>query len=261
MAALCAAASGDDEDWTTKIRKALPESDLMRDMVCYGLPSIIGVSLGGSLRMETPFTSGLERGTTFREVMTESIGDMIGIPYDMVVNKPSKALEARKHGDGYKMVEALVPTFVANAMQAYRLATEGQTAMTGRPINSPGRPGARKLTDGEAIGKALGFQPVSSAKSHAAYMAGKRQDAVRSDKINELAVLALKSIDTGTPDGRIAMMKALRAWNREMEKAGKSHMLIQPKDVSRQVKSRRRENRPSPRQLQKGAAQLAMWGV
>lgn len=261
MAALCAAASGDDEDWTTKIRKALPESDLMRDVVCYGLPSIIGVSLGGSLRMETPFTSGLERGTTFREVMTESIGDMIGIPYDMVVNKPSKALEARKHGDGYKMVEALVPTFVANAMQAYRLATEGQTAMTGRPINSPGRPGSRKLTDGEAIGKALGFQPVSGAKSHAAYMAGKRQDAVRSDKINELAVLALKSIDTGTPDGRIAMMKALRAWNREMEKAGKSHMLIQPKDVSRRVRARRRENRPSPRQLQKGAAQLATWGV
>lgn len=261
MAALCAAASGDDEDWTSKIRKALPESDLMRDVVCYGLPALAGVNIGGSLRMETPFTEGIEKGTTFKEAMTESLGSLFGIPYDMAVNKPSKFFEAGKYGDGYKMIEALAPTFVANAMQAYRLATEGQTTTKGRPINSPGQPGARKLSGAEAMGKVLGFQPTSSAKSYEAYRAGKRQDAVRSDKVNDLAVLALKSIDTGNPDGRIAMMKELRAWNKKMQEEGKPHMLIQPKDVLRRVKSRRRENRATPKQRQKGAAQMATWGV
>lgn len=261
MAALCAAASGDDEDWTSKIRKALPESDLMRDVACYGLPALTGVNIGGSLRMETPFTEGIEKGTTFKEAMTESLGALFGIPYDMAVNKTSKFFEAGKYGDGYKMIEALAPTFVANAMQAYRLATEGQTTIKGRPINSPGQPGARKLSGAEAMGKVLGFQPTSSAKSYEAYRAGKRQDAVRSDKVNDLAVLVLKSIDTGKPDGRIAMMKELRAWNKRMQEEGKPHMLIQPKDVLRRVKSRRRENRATPKQRQKGAAQMATWGV
>ena len=261
MAALCAAASGDDEDWTSKIRKALPESDLMRDVACYGLPALAGVNIGGSLRMETPFTEGIEKGTTFKEAMTESLGALFGIPYDMAVNKTSKFFEAGKYGDRYKMIEALAPTFVANAMQAYRLATEGQTTIKGRPINSPGQPGARKLSGAEAMGKVLGFQPTSSAKSYEAYRAGKRQDAVRSDKVNDLAVLVLKSIDTGKPDGRIAMMKELRAWNKRMQEEGKPHMLIQPKDVLRRVKSRRRENRATPKQRQKGAAQMATWGV
>ena len=261
MAALCAAASGDDEDWTSKIRKALPESDLMRDVACYGLPALAGVNIGGSLRMETPFTEGIEKGTTFKEAMTESLGALFGIPYDMAVNKTSKFFEAGKYGDGYKMIEALAPTFVANAMQAYRLATEGQTTIKGRPINSPGQPGARKLSGAEAMGKVLGFQPTSSAKSYEAYRAGKRQDAVRSDKVNDLAVLVLKSIDTGKPDGRIAMMQELRAWNKRMQEEGKPHMLIQPKDVLRRVKSRRRENRATPKQRQKGAAQMATWGV
>ena len=261
MAALCAAASGDDEDWTSKIRKAMPESDLMRDVACYGLPALAGVNIGGSLRMETPFTEGIEKGTTFKEAMTESLGALFGIPYDMAVNKTSKFFEAGKYGDGYKMIEALAPTFVANAMQAYRLATEGQTTIKGRPINSPGQPGARKLSGAEAMGKVLGFQPTSSAKSYEAYRAGKRQDAVRSDKVNDLAVLVLKSIDTGNPGGRIAMMQELRAWNKRMQEEGKPHMLIQPKDVLRRVKSRRRENRATPKQRQKGAAQMATWGV
>ena len=211
--------------------------------------------------METPFTEGIEKGTTFKEAMTESLGALFGIPYDMAVNKTSKFFEAGKYGDGYKMIEALAPTFVANAMQAYRLATEGQTTIKGRPINSPGQPGARKLSGAEAMGKVLGFQPTSSAKSYEAYRAGKRQDAVRSDKVNDLAVLVLKSIDTGKPDGRIAMMKELRAWNKRMQEEGKPHMLIQPKDVLRRVKSRRRENRATPKQRQKGAAQMATWGV
>ena len=45
-----------------------------------------------------------------------------------------------------------------------------------------------------------------------------------------------------------------------MEAAGRADRKIQPKDVLRRVASRRRQNRPTPMQREKGAAQLALWG-
>ena len=262
LAALCAAASGDDEDWTAKIRNALPANNLLRDVVCYGLPSLLGVNIGGSLRMETPFTEGMKRGETFKEAMTESLGDLLGIPYDLAVNKPSKFLEARRFGADYRAVEALVPTFVANIMQAWRLTTEGQTTMRGRPINSPGQPGARKLSTGEAFGKALGFQPTSSTKSYEAYAAEKRRTSMRSDRIDDFTNQALDDLESkGRPYMMRELHKKLQAWNKEMEAEGKPAMKIMPKDVLRRVAARRRENRPTRDQREKGAAQMATWGV
>lgn len=262
LAALCAAASGDDEDWTAKIRNALPANNLLRDVACYGLPSLLGVNIGGSLRMETPFTEGMKRGETFKEAMTESLGDLLGIPYDLAVNKPSKFLEARRFGADYRAVEALVPTFVANIMQAWRLTTEGQTTMRGRPINSPGQPGARKLSTGEAFGKALGFQPTSSTKSYEAYAAEKRRTSMRSDRIDDFTNQALDDLESkGRPYMMRELHKKLQAWNKEMEAEGKPAMKIMPKDVLRRVAARRRENRPTRDQREKGAAQTATWGV
>ena len=262
LAALCAAASGDDEDWTAKIRNALPANNLLRDVVCYGLPSLLGVNIGGSLRMETPFTEGMKRGGTFKEAMTESLGDLLGIPYDLAVNKPSKFLEARRFGADYRAVEALVPTFVANAMQAWRLSTEGQTTLRGRPINSPGQPGARRLSTGEAFGKALGFQPTSSAKSYEAYAAEKRRTSMRSDRMDDFTNQALDDLESkGRPYMMRELRKKLQAWNKEMEAEGKPAMKIMPKDVLRRVAARRRENRPTRDQREKGAAQMATWGV
>lgn len=262
LAALCAAASGDDEDWTAKIRNALPANNLLRDVACYGLPSLLGVNIGGSLRMETPFTEGMKRGETFKEAMTESLGDLLGIPYDLAVNKPSKFLEARRFGADYRAVEALVPTFVANAMQAWRLSTEGQTTLRGRPINSPGQPGARRLSTGEAFGKALGFQPTSSTKSYEAYAAEKRRTSMRSDRMDDFTNQALDDLESkGRPYMMRELQKKLQTWNKEMEAEGKPAMKIMPKDVLRRVAARRRENRPTRDQREKGAAQMATWGV
>ena len=261
LMALCQAVTGDDDDWTELLRSHLPESNLLRDAVCYGAPAIAGVNIGGSLKMETPLTKGLTDGKTPQEVLTDSIGDIIGIPYDLLVVKPSRMMEAHGKGNTWRVLEEAAPVALKSAMQAWRLHTEGQTTMAGRPINSPGQRGARKLSGSEAVGKALGFQPVSSTKSYDAYAAGKHADQVRSDKIDELTVLALKSFDTGKLDGRIAMMQELRVWNKRMQAEGKPYMLIQPKDVLRRVKSRRRENRATPKQRQKGAVQMATWGV
>lgn len=262
LSALCTALSGDDEDWTTKVRRRLPESNLLRDVVCYGLPSLGGVTIGGSLRMETPFTEGIEKGTTFKDIMTQSLVSLIGVPYDLTVNKVSRALEAHSYGADDRALEALVPTFMANIMQAYRLSTEGQTTLRGRPINSPGRQGARKLDAYEAVGKALGFQPTSSAKSYAAYKGDQLRTTVRSELIDDFTVQALKDLESkGRPYMMRELRKRLQTWNAAREAEGKTGMKIMPKDVLRRVASRRRENSQSQKQRAKGAAQMALWGV
>ena len=258
--ALCQMMSGDDDDWTEQIRKSLPQNNLLRDMVCYGMPSMAGVNIGGSLQMETGLTRGLQRGATPKEILAESFGDIIGIPYDLAIEKPSKVMEASRHGDLWRMVEEAAPVVLKNTMQAWRLMTEGQTAMSGRPINDPGEKGARKLSGTEAVGKVLGFQPVSSTKSYAAYAARQHAEKVKGDMLDELTVLALRSHDTGTPDGKLEMRKRMRAWNAKMEAEGKPDMIIREKDVMRRVKSRRRENRITPKSLRQAERMREVWG-
>ena len=55
------------------------------------------------------------------------------------------------------------------------------------------------------------------------------------------------------------MNRELREWNERMKAEGKLHMLINLKDVMRRVKSRR-ENRATPKAMQKRERQQAVWG-
>lgn len=260
LMALFQAVTGDDDDWTETIRNYLPQNNLLRDAVCYGAPAIAGVSIGGSLKMETPLTKGLKKGKNPKEVLTDSIGDIIGIPYDLGIVKASNMMEAQAQGNYWRMIEEAMPTFVKNGMQAWRLYSEGQTTMRGRPINSPGKEGARKLSGAEAVGKALGFQPVSSTKSYDAYTASKRREEVRSDKINDLAVMVLKTHDTGDPSGRRQALKDMQTWNAKMREESKPQMTIKFEDVMRRVRSRRGQNLGRKEQM-KGARQLEVWGI
>lgn len=96
---------------------------------------------------------------TPKEILAESFGDIIGIPYDLAIEKTSKVMEASRHGDVWRMVEEAAPVALKNTMQAWRLMTEGQTAMSGRPINNPGEHGARKLTARRPWARLSGSSP------------------------------------------------------------------------------------------------------
>ena len=51
----------------------------------------------------------------------------------------------------------------------------------------------------------------------------------------------------------------LMDWNSRMKEEGKANMLIAPKEVIRRVKARRRENRPTPKNLREKARLQASW--
>lgn len=258
--ALVQAVSGDDDDWTEAIRKQLPQNTMLRDIVCYGLPAGAGVNLGGSLKMVLALTGGMQKGGTPKEVLTEGIGDIIGIPWDMFVERPSKVMEAMRADNYWRAVEEVVPTAVSNGMKAWRLATEGQKTLKGRDINDPGEQGARKLSSGEAFGKLLGFQPVSATRSYDAYTASKHSDSVRADKADEVATIMVKALDAGDSAEMVRARKVLKDWNLKMEEEGKPHMRILMKDVQKRVTQRRRKARMTPKARQKGEAFQSVWG-
>ncbi|WP_431639600.1 Phage protein [Bilophila wadsworthia] len=260
LMALFQAATGDDDDWTEAIRKQLPQNTMLRDIVCYGLPAGAGVNLGGSLKMELALTGGMQKGGTPKEVLTEGIGDIIGIPWDMFVERPSKVMEAMRTDNYWRAVEEVVPTAVSNGMKAWRLATEGQKTLKGRDINDPGEQGARKLSSGEAFGKLLGFQPVSATRSYDAYTASKHSDSVRADKADEVATIMVKALDAGDSAEMVRARKVLKDWNVKMEEEGKPHMRILMKDVQKRVTQRRRKARMTPKARQKGEAFQSVWG-
>ena len=260
LMALWQAAAGDDDDWTEAIRKRLPQNTTLRDIVCYGLPAGAGVNLGGSLKMELALTGGMQKGSTPKEVLTEGIGDIIGIPWDMFVERPSKVMEAMRADNYWRAVEEIVPTAVSNGMKAMRLATEGQKTLKGRDINDPGEQGARKLSSGEAFGKLLGFQPVSATRSYDAYTASRHSDSVRADKADEVATIMVKALDAGDSAEMVRARKVLKDWNVKMEEEGKPHMRILMKDVQKRVTQRRRKARMTPKARQKGEAFQSVWG-
>lgn len=178
-----------------------------------------------------------------------------------MLQQGAKVTSAAKYGDTYRMIEEAMPVFGRNLMQAWRLYTKGQTTMSGRPINMPGTPGARKLTSSEAVGKALGFQPLSSTKSYAAYSARKFDDSVRNEKLNDLTVLWLEAMDGKRPAARGEAMRMMREWNTKVSSKGDAHMMITLKDVLRRAKARRRENRPMPGNLREKQRQQDIWGI
>ena len=254
ISALCMAASGDDEDWTAKLRRTLPMENTEQNMLLYGLPAIAGVTLSGSLRMETFLTEPLAKAKTLKEVMDLTVLNMLGVPYDMVA-KLSKANEARKENNPYRAVEALVPTFAANAMQAYRLATEGNTSLKGKPIG-----GGEKLSLLEAAEKAAGFQPVSKAESYERYLAGKRADERLGEKRAELAKLLNEHYGKDTGKGMALVKKELKAWNDEMRAQGRESMTLTMKDVVRSAKQRRATRNPGKRERMREQERLARTG-
>ena len=260
LMALFQAATGDDDDWTEAIHKQLPPNTTLRDIVCYGLPAGAGVNLGGSLKMELALTGGMQKGSTPKEVLTEGIGDIIGIPWDMFVERPSKVMESMRADNYWRAVEEVVPTAVSNGMKAWRLATEGQKTLKGRDINDPGERGARRLSSGEALGKLLGFQPVSATRSYDAYAASRHSDGVRADKADEVATIMVKALDAGDSAEMVRARKVLKDWNAKMEEEGKPYMRILMKDVQKRVTQRRRQARMTPKARQKGEAFQSVWG-
>jgi hypothetical protein len=196
--ALLWALGDDDEDAMTKARELMPHNWL-KDMIVYGLPGAsAGVDLTGSLSIEVP----------------KSWKDLLGVPYSAMEDTVNMIQSLKSGQIGRAFSESPVtPLMVRNAMRGHTLYTEGQRTRSGRNINYPGKVGARKITAPEMVGKALGFQPISSSKSYAAYQAVRKAEESVQEKKRHLAdeyANAFRKNDRKTMD---KVLQSVREWN------------------------------------------------
>lgn len=134
----------------------------------YGLPGLIGVDLSGSMGIEMP----------------RSIGEIVGVPIELY-NAPRKAWQDWRRGDLQRVAEDLSPAFMRYPLQAYRLASEGLTTRSGKPIlDEKGKP--IKLSIKEAAIKGLSFKPVRESEASRQYEARETIDDMLTSQKKEL---------------------------------------------------------------------------
>lgn len=220
------------------VRKQLPPG--MRDMVMYGGPALMGVNIGGSIGMELPVIDRLNVNKKISGQLGEGIGSLLGVPYS-VFEEFTKAVDSIKAGRPDRAAESVAPMFLRNIMSAVRLSTEGQTTITGRPIAVPGERYPRKLTEGEAVLKGLGFQPVSSTKAFEMYRSLEELKSYRDEKQSELANRYVAAMRKDDNKEMVAARNEAMAWNRKAVTDGRPEMKI---DLNAAIKARRKPQQP-----------------
>ena len=234
--------TGDDPE--DEIVGLVPEGQNgLRDILLYGLPAAAGVTLGGSIGMEVPVFDKIQLRKSITEQLMRNAGEIVGVPW-AVIEDAESALTALNAGQGLRAFEYLAPTVLSNIAKGYRMATEGQRSITGKPINIPGKGDARKLSAMEALGKAAGFQPVSSTKAYDVYKKLEDFKAYRTGKVSGFAnklANALVGKDKKEFD-RVA--KNLAEWNKEQIQQRRPEYVITYDDINRALSNRSRVGQP-----------------
>ena len=234
------ATGDDDEDAITRARAALPQ-DWMKDMVTYGLPGVAGIDLTGSLGIEVP------RGWK----------DLIGVPYSMIEDTVN-TIESLQSGAKYRALSEtpFTPLSVRNAMRGIELYTAGQRTRSGKDINYPGDPGAKKISAIEAIGKSVGgFQPTSVSKGYGSYQATQRLRDSLQRKKSKLADRYVNALKSGDEETLKEIKKNVVKWNKEAREEGKPYKII---DIRNSIKYRLRPNiQEIPKNLRRKVLELS----
>lgn len=202
--------------------------------------ALVGVNIGGSIGIELPVIDRLNVNKSISGQLGEGIGSLLGVPYSMF-DELTKAVDALKSGRPDRAAETVAPNFLKNIMSAERLYREGQTTITGKPINVPGERFPRKLTEGEAIGKALGFQPVSSTKAFEIYKSLEQLKSYRDEKQSELANRYVAAMSEGDRKEMVAVRNEAREWNRAAVIEGRREMRI---DLQKAIRARQKARQP-----------------
>lgn len=220
------------------VRKSIPRG--MRDLVMYGAPSALGVNIGGSIGMELPVVDRMRVNQPLAGQLGTAIGELVGIPF-AVLEEFTDAVDALRSGRVERALESASPTFMRNVLSGIRLATVGQTTITGRPVNVPGETGPRKITTAEAFGKGLGFQPLSSSKVFEMHRSLEEVKSYRDQQQEEFANRYLEAERARNNREMTRIREEARLWNRRAVLEKKPELEI---DLDRAVKARRKARQP-----------------
>ena len=196
------------------------------DVLFYGMPSMAGVTISGSLGMELPILQDLKGDKPWGRQILSSGMEIFGVPVAML-EKIGNTFEFAGKGDYWRAMEEALPTAASNVMKAIRLADEGITTHSGKPIaDGTGRPA--KLSKPEAVAKALGFQPVRQSKAFDAHKGQSDVEAFKKNKQDELVTRYLKAFRAKDMAAKEEVLRDWRDYNNKMIREDKRHLVIKP---------------------------------
>ncbi len=196
------------------------------DVLFYGMPSMAGVTISGSLGMELPILQDLKGDKPWGRQILSSGMEIFGVPVAML-EKIGNTFESAGKGDYWRATEEALPTAASNVMKAIRLADEGMTTRSGKPIaDGTGRP--IKLSKSESVAKALGFQPVRQSKAFDAHKGQSDVEAFKKNKQDELVTRYLKAFRAKDMAAKEEVLREWRNYNNKMIREDKRHLVIKP---------------------------------
>lgn len=196
------------------------------DVLFYGMPSMAGVTISGSLGMELPILQDLKGDKPWGRQILSSGMEIFGVPVAML-EKIGNTFEFAGKGDYWRATEEALPTAASNIMKAIRLADEGMTTRSGKPIaDGTGHP--IKLSKPEAVAKALGFQPVSQSKAFDAHKGQSDVEAFKKNKQDELVTRYLKAFRAKDMAAKEEVLRDWKDYNNKMIREDKRHLVIKP---------------------------------
>jgi hypothetical protein len=199
-----------DEDPATWLRSKL-DTPWMRNLSTFGIFGLAGTDASGSLGMETPKT----------------LGDLLGVPYAFVEDTKNMLTDIRL-GDYYRAIadSPATPMIVRNAMNGYRLYSEGQTARTGRPISmTPKSKEGDKISGLATVGKALGFQPISVSKGRLASRVSIEAGQSKSEAQSAFASRQIRAERAKKSGDVLKVKRELAEYNKEARAKGQPQIL------------------------------------
>ena len=196
------------------------------DVLFYGMPSMAGVTISGSLGMELPILQDLKGDKPWGQQILSSGMEIFGVPVAML-EKIGNTFEFAGKGDYWRATEEALPTAVSNILKAIRLADEGMTTRSGKPIaDGTGRP--IKLSKSEFVAKLLGFQPVSQSKAFDAHKGQSDVEAFKKNKQDEFVTRYLKAFRAKDMAAKEEVLRDWKDYNNKMIREDKRHLVIKP---------------------------------
>lgn len=219
------------------------KSDTLKDIILYGAPAGVGLSVGSSFDTNLPdsIIEGISMIATGLPADPEArlkIGQEAGGAVSGIVRNIIGAAQSWANGNKERAMEYLAPMFIRQVLEAVR-KSEGSYSISGTPL-PPNMQGVEPLrySTMEAVGKGLGFGVAREEKQWNLRQGLARQQDKRNSVLGHLASRYVNAMNSGDTGAQIGVIDELMAWNLTMIGKDRVDMAITQKSFEQSVRQR-----------------------
>jgi hypothetical protein len=231
------------EDWDEDIKDLVldEDQDMLRNLMTYGVPSLAGVNLGGSIGMEVPILDKASFNESLVDQLFQGTAELIGIPA-AILQDSADAVSFARGGQFGRAAEKVLPAALAFPIKARRLRQEGMRTRSGGPVNFPDDRGKvtepYKISGYQRAGQSIGFTPVVNAQLWDTNQKIKDLQIYRNIKQGAFADDVIRGIIDGDKAKILRVQKEIMEYNRKQLEKGNSYAAITKKSFRSALSAR-----------------------